>query len=38
MQDVAETGGGKHYHAATGEELVSIFQEIANNLPTILVE
>lgn len=38
MRQVAEVGGGKHYHAATGAELVSIFEEIANNLPTILVE
>lgn len=38
MQDVASIGGGKHYHAANGAELVAIFEEIANNLPTILVE
>ncbi len=38
MQDVADAGGGKHYHAATGSELVQVFEEIANNLPTILVE
>jgi hypothetical protein len=38
MQDVAEIGGGKHYHAATGAELVAIFEEIANNLPTILTK
>lgn len=38
MRTVAEIGGGKHYHATTGAELVQIFREIANNLPTILVE
>ena len=38
MQDVARIGGGKHYHADTGNELVEIFEEIANNLPTILSE
>ncbi|MEM1067872.1 MAG: VWA domain-containing protein [Planctomycetota bacterium] len=38
MQEVAGIGGGKHYHAATGDELVSIFEEIANNLPTILTK
>lgn len=38
MQEVAAIGGGKHYHAATGEDLIRIFEEIANNLPTILTE
>ena len=38
MQQVAAVGGGNHYHAASGAELVAVFQEIANNLPTILVE
>ncbi|MEM6471476.1 MAG: VWA domain-containing protein [Planctomycetota bacterium] len=38
MQEVAQIGGGKHYHAATGEDLVRIFEEIANNLPTMLTE
>jgi hypothetical protein len=38
MQDVAAIGGGKHYHAATGDDLVRIFEEIANNLPTILTK
>ncbi len=38
MQEVAAIGGGKHYHAATGADLVRIFEEIANNLPTILTE
>ena len=38
MEDVADAGGGKHYHAEDGEELVEIFEEIANNLPTILTQ
>lgn len=38
MEQVAAAGGGKHYHADNGEQLVYVFREIANNLPTILVE
>ncbi len=38
MQTVASIGGGNHYHASDASELVMAFQEIANNLPTILVE
>jgi Mg-chelatase subunit ChlD len=38
MEDVATAGNGVHYHAETGPELVEIFREIANNLPTILTE
>ena len=38
MGQVAQIGGGKHYHANQGDELVAIFQEIANNLPTILTQ
>ncbi len=38
MQQVASIGGGKHYHASNGAELVAIFEEIANNLPTILTQ
>ncbi|MEM1228747.1 MAG: vWA domain-containing protein [Planctomycetota bacterium] len=36
MRDVASIGQGKHYHADSGSQLVSAFEEIANNLPTIL--
>lgn len=36
MQTIATLGGGKHYHSDDGNELVEIFEEIANNLPTIL--
>ncbi|MEM9587146.1 MAG: VWA domain-containing protein [Planctomycetota bacterium] len=38
MADVAAACGGRHYHAADGSELVAIFEEIANNLPTILTQ
>ncbi len=38
MRQVAAIGGGKHYHADNGEQLIAIFEEIANNLPTILTE
>lgn len=38
MQSVAEAGHGRHYHADDGNALISIFEEIANNLPTILTE
>ncbi len=38
MEEVAEIGGGKHYYAANAAELVAIFEEIANNLPTILTQ
>ena len=38
MREVARIGGGKHYHADTGAELVTIFREIANNLPTMITE
>jgi hypothetical protein len=36
MEQVAAIGGGRAYHAEDGTALVSIFEEIANNLPTIL--
>ena len=38
MAEVAEIGGGEHYHANTGSELQAIFEEIANNLPTIMTQ
>ncbi len=38
MEAVSERGYGRHYHADDGEGLVEIFEEIANNLPTILTE
>lgn len=36
MAQTAQIGGGKHYHGDIGNDLVTIFEEIANNLPTIL--
>ena len=38
MKEVAEIGGGQHYHADTGSELVEVFKQIANNLPTIVTQ
>ena len=38
MEAVADAGHGRHYHDDDGSKLVSIFEEIANNLPTILTE
>lgn len=38
MGDVAEFGKGKHYHTNSGTGLSTIFEEIANNLPTILTQ
>ncbi len=38
MATVANIGGGRHYHANDTSGLVAIFEEIANNLPTIITE
>ncbi len=38
MASVAAVGGGRHYHANDETELVAIFEEIANNLPTIITQ
>lgn len=38
MKDVAKRGRGKHWHAATEAELVKVFVEVANNLPTLITE
>lgn len=38
MEAVAVAGHGRHYHADDGSALIEIFEEIANNLPTILTE
>lgn len=38
MREVAEIGGGSHYHADSGAQLISVFEEIANNLPTIITD
>jgi hypothetical protein len=34
MDTLAETTGGKHYHAATGDDLARIYTEIAGDLKT----
>jgi Ca-activated chloride channel homolog len=38
MKQLARIGRGRHYHAATGAELISVFREIAYNLPTLTIE
>ncbi len=38
MQQVADLGGGLQRHADDGAQLIETFREIANNLPTILVQ
>jgi len=38
MRTVATIGQGKHYHADSGQQLINAFEEIANNLPTILTK
>ena len=38
MKEVAAIGNGKHYHGNTPDELIAIFMEIANNLPTTMTE
>ena len=35
---VAQTGNGRHYHADDLNDLVDIFREIANNLPTVITQ
>ena len=38
LEEVARTGQGQSYHDDDGSNLVAIFEEIANTLPTILTE
>lgn len=38
MQQVAAIGGGKHYHAASANDLTTAFQDIARSLPTLLTK
>ena len=38
MAAVAVAGGGKHYHADEAADLVTVFEEIANNLPTLITQ
>ncbi len=38
MKAVARIGGGSHYHASNGAELIEVFEDIANNLPTVVTQ
>jgi hypothetical protein len=38
MRAVASAGGGAHYHAATGDELLQLFRSVARRLPTLLTK
>lgn len=38
MQQVATAGGGHHWHADDQAQLIQVFEEVANNLPTLLTE
>jgi Mg-chelatase subunit ChlD len=38
MREVAEIGGGRHYHALSGAELQEVYREIALTLTTILTD
>lgn len=38
MQQVADEGGGSHWHADDQGSLIEVFEDVANNLPTLLTE
>lgn len=38
MRQVASSGGGAHYHASTGDELLQLFRSVARRLPTLLTK
>ena len=38
MQEVAQMGGGQHWHAPDSTQLTQVFDDIADNLPTMLME
>lgn len=38
MKKTARVGGGRHWHASTTASLIAAFEEIANNLPTLITE
>jgi uncharacterized protein YegL len=38
MRRTAELGGGQYWHATDAASLVNAFEEIANNLPTLITE
>lgn len=38
MANVAAAGSGKHFHAATGSNLQTVFETIARSIPTIITQ
>ena len=38
MAAVAAAGNGRHWHAPNNTQLTTVFNEIANNSPTILIK
>jgi hypothetical protein len=38
MKEVAEIGGGRHFHADNGLELEAVYREIALTLSTIMTQ
>jgi hypothetical protein len=38
MMETAREGGGKHFHATSGADLVAVFEEIAHSLPTLITQ
>ena len=38
MREVAQIGGGRHFHALTGDQLREIYREIALTLSTVMTE
>lgn len=38
MANVAAAGNGKHFHAATGSNLQTVFEDIARSIPTIITQ
>ncbi len=38
MIETAMSGGGLHFHAQTRDDLITVFEEIAKTLPTLLTE
>ncbi len=38
MAEVAAIGGGTHYHAVDGDELIEVFREIARSFSTVITE
>ncbi|MEZ6130642.1 MAG: VWA domain-containing protein [Planctomycetaceae bacterium] len=38
MQNVATAGGGLHWHADNQATLIAVFETIANNLPTLIIQ